>query len=174
MGAERVGALLKVVNKIPLFSGLKAPHIKQLLSLCEFRTVAGGKVLFRAGDPSADMLILLSGRLRVISPDRVVLATIAPAAPVGEMGVITGQTRSATVETEDQCTLLVLKKSAFDRLMRSSAWICVQVYGHVIRTLAERLYASERQQSTAQTECAERRRMLTEAENRLAELQEEN
>jgi CRP/FNR family transcriptional regulator, cyclic AMP receptor protein len=160
MGTDRLRALLMIIGKIPMFSGLQAAHAKRVLSLCEFRSVEAGKTLFREGEPSDDMLILLSGRLRVSSADQVVLATIIPVAPVGEMGLITGQPRSANVDASEACTLLVLRKTAFDRLMRSHADICVRVYRSVIQTLSQRLRESDSQQRAALAEHAERERVL--------------
>jgi putative ABC transport system ATP-binding protein len=164
MAEERVRALLKVIDKIPMFAGLGADPIKRLLSVCEFRSVTGGQVLFRAGDPSSDMLVLLSGRLRVSSADGVELAIVTPAAPVGEMGLITGQPRSATVEATDPSRVLALHKTAFDRLMRSHPAVSRHVYRNVVRTLAARQRDSELQQRTAAAEYLQREAVLDELE----------
>ncbi len=55
------------------------------------------------------------------------LASIDPVAPLGEMGLITGEPRSATVNALLDSTLLVLSKVAFPRLMRTDAQICPRV-----------------------------------------------
>jgi NTE family protein len=55
-----------------------------------------GEVLYAAGDETADAYFVVSGRLRVQAGDRVV-GYVGRGQPVGEMGAITGERRSATV-----------------------------------------------------------------------------
>ena len=139
MTVDKGLALLKVIDKIPMFSGLGVEDAKQILQLCVFSSVDSGDELCKEGGQSSEMFILLSGQLGVYNQERVQLAIIDPVAPVGEMGLITGQPRSATVRVISKVNLLVIKKISFDRLLRSNGNICSQVYRNVIQTLSQRL-----------------------------------
>jgi CRP-like cAMP-binding protein len=173
VNVDKGKTLLKVIDKIPMFSGLGMENARLVLQLCEFRSTESGQVLCKVGEPSSEMLILLSGRLGVYNAEQVQLATIEPAAPVGEMGLITGQPRSATVRVIAPANLLVLKKVAFDRLMRSNGTICSKVYRNVIQTLAGRLVDSQRQQRVVEQECAERENDLLDLEAQIRAMQGE-
>lgn len=136
---DKVRALLKVIHKIPMFHGLGPDHTRIVLQSCEFRGVSGGELICQVNGQSDEMYILLSGQLGVYNEGQMLLASIDPVAPVGEMGLITGQPRSATVSALRASNLLVLRKATFDRLMRTNAQLCVQVYRSVIETLGQRL-----------------------------------
>ena len=88
---------------------------------------------------SDEMYILLSGQLGVYTEGDMLLAIIDPVAPVGEMDLITGQPRSATVNALLDSNLLVLRKVAFDRLARTGAQICARVYCSMVEALVQRL-----------------------------------
>jgi putative ABC transport system ATP-binding protein len=101
-----------------------------------------GEAIYQFNDQSDEMYILLSGQLGVYNENQLLLASIDPVAPVGEMGLITGQPRSATVSTLSDSNLLVLRKVAFDRLLRSNVQLCIQVYRSVIGAVGQRLAES--------------------------------
>jgi len=50
-------------------------------------------MIYRMGEPSDEMMVLLKGHLAVTNNAGDVLAEIKAGAPIGEMGVFTGQTR---------------------------------------------------------------------------------
>jgi len=152
MAVDKGQALLKVIEKIPMFSRVGATSAAAVLQACEFRTLGSHERLCRAGEPSDEMAVLLSGRLGVYSESGVEIAEIAPVAPVGEMGLITGQPRSATVGAQEKCSLLVLRKPAFERLMRANAQISRQVYGNVVEILARRVQDGRLRQVESEAE----------------------
>lgn len=155
MAIDKARTVFRVVGKIPMFNGLGVENVKKVLQACESRNAEVGEVLCRFGDPSTEMLILLSGQLRVFTASRVQVAEVAPVAPVGEMGLITGQPRSATVVVAEKANLLVIKKVAFDRLIRQSGEFCAQVHRNVIHTLSQRLRGTRLRAGAAAAELAE-------------------
>lgn len=173
MAVDKGQALLKVIDKIPMFNGLGMENVRIVLQLCEFRSVESGQQLCKVGEQSNEMLILLSGRLEVFNDDHVQLATVEPAAPVGEMGLITGQPRSATVRAATRANLLAIKKAAFDRLMRSNGEIRMRIYRNVIETMVKRLQDSKKMQRAAEEECVQREDELQETIGRIEAMREE-
>ena len=71
------------------------------------------------------------------------------------MGLLTGQPRSATVKVAEKSTLLVLKKAAFERLMRNTPAMTRPVYRNVVQTLHQRLGESRNQREVSQRELHE-------------------
>ena len=155
MGVDKAQALIKVINKIPKFSDLAEANVRIILQVCEFRQVGADDFVCKAGEQSDEMLVLLSGQLGVFTEENVSIATSEPVAPVGEMGLITGQPRSATVKALAASNMLVVKKMVFDRLMRSNGRVCIQVYRNVMETLWGRLQESKQQHLQAEDECNE-------------------
>ena len=168
--ADNALALLKVIRKIPMFHGLSADCTRLALQSCEFRGVRSGESVCWVNAQSDEMYILLSGQLGVYNEEQILLASINPVAPVGEMGLITGQPRSAVVVALEDCNLLVLRKVAFDRLLRSNAQLCTQEYSSVIETMAQRLAASRIEQQLARQRRAVLEQKLTQGEAQVAAL----
>ena len=135
-------AVLRVVQKIPMFGMLSRESASLILRSCEFRSAGTGDTVFKINQPSDDLCILLSGRLQVLDKQMMEIAEISPVAPVGEMGLITGQPRSATVRARESSRLLVLKKVAFERLTRQNPEVCRHVFANVVQILEQRLAAS--------------------------------
>lgn len=140
---EKTLALIKVITRIPMFSGVSGQEASQVLQACEFRQADAGETLCKVREPSDDLSILLSGKLGVYTENNIELATIVPVAPVGEMGLLTGQARSATVRVRDRASLLVLRKASFERLIRQHARIAGRVYRNVIHILDQRIQATD-------------------------------
>lgn len=136
---------IQAVKRIPLFQGLKTEQALALLKISEQRVLEPRAKLVAFGDPSREMFILLSGQLSVRTRDGVQIAIIAPIAPVGEMGIFTGEPRSATVTAIDKAALLVLGKLHLDNLMRRNPDIELAISRNLITTLSERLRHANRE-----------------------------
>jgi CRP/FNR family cyclic AMP-dependent transcriptional regulator len=85
-----------------------------------------GEALFRQGDPSDVALQILSGSvdvLREVGDDAIVLGTVRAGEFVGEMGVLEGRTRSATVRAAGPVEAELIERQALARklLLRMSA-----------------------------------------------------
>ena len=131
--------LIQLLKKIPLFDGLYPNQVRQLLSICHPKSLAEGDELCRSDTPSDEVYILLKGQLSVVTAEGLRVAAILPVTTVGEMGVITGQPRSATVEAVEESQVLSLKKAHFDALLDSDMDIAGHIYRNVIHILAGKL-----------------------------------
>ncbi|OGG54602.1 MAG: hypothetical protein A3F84_17680 [Candidatus Handelsmanbacteria bacterium RIFCSPLOWO2_12_FULL_64_10] len=135
MNAE---TLEKMTQKIPLLQGLSAHQVRQLLQAGQVTRFRKGQLLCRAGDKSTAMFILVSGELAVKNGD-VELSRIRPVDVVGEMGVITGMPRSATIEVAEDATLIAIRKMVFDLLIKKDIDLAGKVYKNVFESLCRKL-----------------------------------
>lgn len=81
-----------------------------------------GELLFCQGDPGDCMYLVLSGRLsvRLVADDGVEtqLAELGPGMPVGEIALLTGQPRTASVYAAEDAQLLRCSRVSYERLAR--------------------------------------------------------
>lgn len=112
------------IAPLAIFAGL-APAVRE--SICaqlEWLSLPGGWTLFDEGEPGDAMFIVLSGRLGVIANTAEngsqVIARIGAGETVGEMAMLSGETRSARVEALRDTELLRMPRGAFDQLIDSS------------------------------------------------------
>ncbi|MEJ2604825.1 MAG: cyclic nucleotide-binding domain-containing protein, partial [Gammaproteobacteria bacterium] len=112
----------------------------------EFLTLPSGEDLFRQGDPADDACIVMSGLLRV-AVDREdgseqVINTVRSGEIVGEMALLSGEPRSATVFAVRDSILARIPRQEFDRL--------IDIYPGAMKSLTRIIIARlERQSSVA-------------------------
>lgn len=133
-----------VIQKaIPGLSGIlpRLPQelATQLFSETSSRHLHAGDALFRAGDKGNGCYLLNHGLLKVVisSPqgEERILAILGPGTIAGELSVIDGEPRSASVFAIKDCELSFISQSAFDECARQHP----EIYHYLVDVLAGRL-----------------------------------
>ena len=132
-------ALVQTIKKIPIFAGLSPSHIQSILDICTSVKCDPNQTIYAANAASDQMHILLSGELSVVNDEGIRLARLYPITTVGEMGLVTRHTRSASVETGKPSNMLVLQRRAFDALLRREPELQTKFYQNVIGILAGKI-----------------------------------
>jgi CRP-like cAMP-binding protein len=96
--------------------------------------LAPGEILFKAGDASDGMYVLLEGALDILVGDKLV-ENSARGAVIGEMALIDQSPRGATVVAREASTLAKLDALRFQRLIQQNPFFAT----HVMRVLVERI-----------------------------------
>ncbi len=114
--------LRTVLDALPLFHGLDAEILRSISAEMEWLSLPGGSVLFAGGEPSDALFVVLSGCLGVYasaSTDRRrFMGRIVAGDTAGEMGMVSGRPRTATVVALRDTELARLSREAFDRVFR--------------------------------------------------------
>lgn len=131
--------LLRVLKKTSMFRALKLEQAKKLLGICEIRNYRAGEVLYKEASPSKEMFMLLSGRLAVRKGGRAVIAEITPVDLIGEMGVITGQVRSAQVVVMEDSMGLTLRKDRLNILLKQDVELDRKILKNIIGILCQKI-----------------------------------
>jgi NTE family protein/lysophospholipid hydrolase len=104
-----------------LFGELDEQALWDLESRLEWLTLRCGTLLFREGDAGDDVYIVVNGRLRVVTTDRDgrerVLEEVGRGGAVGEVALLTGEPRAASVLAVRDTDLLRLTNAAFEQLL---------------------------------------------------------
>ena len=105
-----------------LFAALGMVELDAVAAELEWQMVPGGACVFRQGDEGDAMHLVASGRLAVVRarPDgnEVVLAQKGRGDTFGELAVLTGRPRSATVRALRDSVIASLPKARVDRVLR--------------------------------------------------------
>jgi len=125
---KEVSEKLALLSQCSLLRHLPAEQADALLEQVQERQAKAGDVLFRIGDPGDALYILARGKVEVLN-DRTgqKLAQLADGQAFGEMALLSGGTRTATVHCLSDCHLLVIGKSDFDRLLAEDPHLNEQV-----------------------------------------------
>jgi len=123
--AHERGRLLAGVD---LFAGLSEDARHELASAIKSRTFGDGESIVRQGEPGESMFIIGSGKaVVVLEPDRREVATIERGGYFGEMSLLTGEPRTATVIAEGDTTVLEIAAEVFRHLAATSPQTIEQV-----------------------------------------------
>jgi CRP/FNR family cyclic AMP-dependent transcriptional regulator len=138
---EDLQPTLALLQRVPLFSELSREDIEQISRVAIPRSYPKGVRVFHEGDHSDACYIVRSGDLRVTRehPDgrAIALATLGPGDIFGELAMLDGQARSASVEALSECELLALPAGDVRRLLQRSSEITVKLVVALTRRLRE-------------------------------------
>ncbi len=129
----------EVLKEIPLFDGLTPANLQQIHNLCNLQQFSAGVTICEAGSASTEMFILLEGNLAVCTSGGFEVARISPVGVVGEMGLFTGEPRSADVLTTDGVIVFQIRRDTVRELFVKHREICVRVLRNVIRILSQKI-----------------------------------
>lgn len=110
------------------------------------KTVPAGMTLFKAGDPADFVYILIDGQANLLVGKTVVEVAVRGNL-LGEVALIDGKPRSATVVTRTQCQVLPIDGARFHALMRELP----EFSDYVMNAMAERMRRMNDNLRAAQT-----------------------
>ncbi|APR83092.1 cAMP protein kinase regulatory chain [Minicystis rosea] len=116
-----LGVLEKLVTlrEAPLFRGLSGEELYPVGEIAQIIVHAPGDLVVRQGDPGDALFVVSKGTLRVQKDDKV-LSEISRGAVFGEMALLDGAPRAATVEAVTDAELLRVPRSEFEALLDES------------------------------------------------------
>ena len=126
MGAKEKFTLMR----LPLFEKFAYDEMEIVGNIVSTYQFHAEEVLFQEGSHGGSMYFVVDGTLEVIRNNEegkpVLIATLMPGQSVGEMAIIEGIVRSATVKAKTDGSLITLKREDFDTLLEEHPKIGVK------------------------------------------------
>jgi len=134
----------ELLARVDLFAQLDYDTLAQLAKCVELVSVQDGTDVCCQGDPADCLYVVASGAFGVFvsstsGSEQARLATIRPAEYFGEMALLTGETRSATVRAEGDGEVLRLERRRFLDILERQPAVALPI----IATLCRRLRAAD-------------------------------
>ena len=135
----------ELLTTIPFFKGLSKSHIKSLEHASVIKLFRSGHMLFLCGDPANCLYVLLEGEVSVenmsLNGRVTVLSTLSSGDVIGELALLDGGERSASVRVLQPSKLLVIKRRVFlDVISDDTAFLL-----SLIKTIIQRLRRTNQQ-----------------------------
>ncbi|MBV9803935.1 MAG: Crp/Fnr family transcriptional regulator [Solirubrobacterales bacterium] len=137
---------IALLRRVPVFSTLSGEELEQVAQVAMPRRFDAGAVVFKEGDEGSTCYIVRSGRARAIRehPDgrSITLAHFDSGDIFGEMAMLDGERRSATVEATEATEAIAILSGDMHRLLREHPDISVKLIaalGQRLRDTNERL-----------------------------------
>ena len=122
-----------VLAEVPLFASLNARHLRHVASVAKIRKFHDGAAMMRAGDAGDALYILLDGRATVRARGGAVKLEMGSF--VGELALLDGGPRTATVVVDGPVVALSIARASFRKLLRSEPAIAVAIAEELARRL---------------------------------------
>ncbi|WP_173085765.1 cyclic nucleotide-binding domain-containing protein [Fundidesulfovibrio magnetotacticus] len=108
-----------------------------------YREVSAGSFLYQEGEPGEELAVLLSGVLTVVKRDSegqdARVGEIHARAVVGEMSLLDGGPRSASVYAQTPAALLALNRRALERLLEAHPRVGTRLLAALAAEVSQRL-----------------------------------
>ncbi len=158
-GAAAPAAAQSSLAAVPLFAGLAAGDLGSILAAGRSKALAAGQVVFRDGDASDGLHIVLGGSVRIYKRTddgtEVDLHTVGAGGYFGELALIDCGPRSASVATLAPCDFFILDRQTFVGLLAQSPQILAAILSNLssaVRMTSERVFKEMLQQQAIRTE----------------------
>ena len=141
----------EVLRRVPFFAEIEPAKLKLLAFMSERAGFDDGKVLFRQGDPGDAAYLIIDGQADIVfegPAGPVIVATLGANDFVGEMAILTGAPRNATVQAKGRLVALRIAKDPFMRMVREFPNMAISI----MQELAHRVESMNNQLSTAMAE----------------------
>lgn len=133
---RHVDSKIERMRRVPLLAGCSERELEAIARLVDEVEVGPGRVLMRRGEFPHEFLVLAEGEAEVRCPGGEV-RTLRAGDFVGELALLAGGPRTATVMTTTRAHLLVFTNPAFARLLTFVPGLSLTM----LRTVAERVAA---------------------------------
>jgi len=124
------------LKKIGMFRDLTKEQLTKMIRICTKRSFPAHERIYKMGEASTDMFIVIKGKLNVTFETGYDLQSIVPTGTVGEMGIFTGEKRSASIVTATDCVMLHFRKKEMYELFRTDTDLWIKVLMNIISDLS--------------------------------------
>jgi CRP-like cAMP-binding protein len=139
---------IEMLAKQPLFAGLSHKELKSIVALGVTMAFPSGKKLTAEDAIGLEAFLVVSGDASCLVGGGVEVAKLGPGDFFGELSLLDGARRSATVVATSDMVITVFDKREFRQLIENSPSVALKL----LETMAARLRAADRKLATANSE----------------------
>jgi CRP-like cAMP-binding protein len=121
---------VELLARVPLFAGLSQTHMRRVASLAQVSNYNAGRVIVKRGDPGKAFYVIIQGEAKVVKGKIVTArqeAQLGPGDFFGELSLLDGEPRAASVIASSPLTTIRIERSAFRRLLRGEPALALKV-----------------------------------------------
>jgi hypothetical protein len=116
--------LQHALERVPILEPLDETDVARLMEEVEIQRFAAGEDLVRQGEAGDSFFIILKGNVSVIITDEMGqdhdVRALGKYDYFGEMSLLTGEKRNATVRSTEDCTVVVVDREAFKHVIEAN------------------------------------------------------
>lgn len=121
---------VELLSGVPLFGGLSRAQLGRVGALAEEAAYNAGRVIVKRDDPGKAFYVIVEGTAKVVKGKIVTArreAELGPGEFFGELALLDGEPRAATVVASTPLTTIRIERTAFRRLLREEPDLALKV-----------------------------------------------
>jgi CRP/FNR family cyclic AMP-dependent transcriptional regulator len=131
--------LARILRATELFASVPPADLEAVTAASRLRVFRRGQIVFTAGQPGDTVMVVVSGRLKVVvrSADggELTLTVVQPGGVVGELAAVDGGLRSADAETLEESRLLLIPREIVQDICARDPTACLALARSLAATL---------------------------------------
>ncbi|MDI3289720.1 cyclic nucleotide-binding domain-containing protein [Polyangium sp. 15x6] len=159
------------LHAIPLFEGITEAHLAELIEGLERVTLAPGDVLFEAGTEPKHLWLLASGEIALEQAGEVRFR-LAPIAPIGELGALTGLYRNTRAVATEASELYRIGVVALMQFFESHGDVAFPFYHNLLKIVAQKVHRDAMRQGEMRANIIRTQKAMKELRDRVLEAEE--
>jgi len=131
----------EIIKEFPLFRGFTLHGAKLLLEGGEVKEYSPGVVVLREGDSPTFVLLVLTGKMQVFIERQgrdLILTDAAPGTILGELAVLCGMPRSASLRAIEGSAVLQWSATDFRDMLLRDVFLSERIFRESLRTLIDK------------------------------------
>jgi CRP/FNR family cyclic AMP-dependent transcriptional regulator len=118
---------IEMLAQRPLFAGLSRKELESVAALGVTVEIPANQVLTKEGTIGEEAFLIVSGNAHCTIGDQAEVANLGPGDLFGEMSLLDGERRSATVIADTDMTVTVFERREFVRLVEASPVVAMKL-----------------------------------------------
>jgi CRP/FNR family transcriptional regulator, cyclic AMP receptor protein len=131
----------EIIVRFPLFQTFTSHGAQMLLDCGEVKEYSAGEMVLKEGDAPTFVMLVLTGRMQVFVERQgrdLLLNDTGPGTILGELAVLCGFPRSASVRAGEKAAVLEWSATAFRNLLLRDVFLSERIFRESLRTLVEK------------------------------------
>ena len=130
-----------ILRNVPLFAMLDEAQLRALSGMMVRKSAPRNRTIIKAGDATDSLYIVIVGRVKVQMSDdegkEVILSVLGPGDFFGEMGLLDGAPRAASVVTIEQSEFVLVAKDEFKALLKENFELSMVIMRGLVKRLRD-------------------------------------
>ena len=159
------------LHAIPLFQNITEAHLTELMAAFERLTLGADHVLFEAGSAPEHFLLLVSGEVALREGNETRFR-LTPLAPIGELGAVSGLTRSTTAVTTQPSEVYRIRVEALKAFFEKHGDVAFPFYHNLVNVVADKVRRDTRRVDAMRTNLIRTQKAMKRLVEQLLEAEE--
>ena len=137
--------MITFLLETPFFEKLEPTELMEIIHIVEVEEYQAGDTIFNEGDEGDAWYVVYRGMVDVLKKGitgETKIAEIGPKGCFGEMSILNGLPRSATIRADEDSTVLRVKRGVFGKLIEEEHLVAYKLLHEMAILLAERQHTS--------------------------------